>query len=111
MSHLSFHEIPRSRPRVLHELEGTLPDTATVQAMSCFYPVLGYRREKILIDRETTRVTADYAVLRTERTTWPLRPVEARALVYTALASGKYENRSTVPGFYILCRIRPAPRR
>jgi len=111
VSHLSFHEIPRSRPRVLHEIEAAIPDTATVQAMSCFYPVLGYRREKILIDRETTRITADYAVLRTERTTWPIAPVEARAIVYVALASGKFENRSTVPGFYILCRVKPAPPR
>ncbi|TMQ48158.1 MAG: DUF2079 domain-containing protein [Candidatus Eisenbacteria bacterium] len=85
-----------------------LVSTATVQAMSCFYPVLGYRREKILIDRETTRVTADYAVLRTERTTWPVSSIEARAIVYVALASGKFENRSTVRGFYILRRIRPA---
>ena len=116
VSHLSFQEIPRSRPRVLREIEAAIPETATVQAMSCFYPVLGYRREKMLIDRETTGVTADYAVLRTERTTWPLPAVEARALVYQALTSGKYENRSTVPGFYILCRTqpphpRPAPRR
>ena len=111
VSHLSFHEIPRSRPRVLREIRAAIPDTATVQAMSCFYPVLGYRREKILIDRETTRITADYAVLRTERTTWPLPPVEARALVYSALTSGGYENRSTVRGFYILRRVRRAPPR
>jgi len=108
VSYLSFPEIPRARARILSEIDAAIPDTATVQAMSCFYPVLGYRREKILIDRETTRVTADYAVLRTERTTWPVSSIEARAIVYVALASGKFENRSTVRGFYILRRIRPA---
>ena len=111
VSHLSFHEIPRERSRVLREIEAAIPDTATVQAMSCFYPVLGYRREKILIDRETTQITADYAVLRTERTTWPISAIEARALVYTTLTSGAYENRSTERGFYIFRRIRPGPPR
>ncbi len=106
VAHLSFPEIPRSRDRFLRELDAAVPDTATVQAMSCFYPVLGYRREKMLIDRGGI-VTEEYAVLRAERTTWPLEAPEAHAIADRALASGRYENRSTVKGFYILRRVKP----
>lgn len=104
VSHLSYPEIPRSRARFLEELNA-IPDTAAVQAMSCFYPVLGYRREKSLI-RLGAEVTADYAILRTDGTPWPLPPGEAQRIVGRALASGRYENRSSVKNFYILWRIR-----
>ena len=108
VSHLSYPEIPRSRARFLHDLEA-VPDTAAVQAMSCFFPVLGYRREKSLI-RSGSDVTADYAVLRTDGTPWPLLPGEAQGIVDRALESGRYENRSSVKNFYILRRVGPAPR-
>ena len=109
VSHLSYPEIPRGRGRFLHELSA-IPDTAVVQAMSCFYPVLGYRREKSLI-AGGTELNAGYAILRTDETPWPLRPGEPRAIVDRALASGSYENLSSVRDFYILRRSpRPAPR-
>jgi len=109
VSHLSYPEIPRSRARFLHDL-AAVPDTAAVQAMSCFYPVLGYRREKSLI-QTGSEVTADYAVLRTDGTPWPLGPGEAQQIVDRALASGRYENRSSVKNFYILRQLTPAPPR
>jgi len=110
VSHLSYPEIPRTRGRFLDEL-AAIPDTTAVQAMSCFFPVLGYTREKSLIE-SGTELTARYAILRTDGTPWPLRPGEAQAIVGRALASGRYENRSSVKDFYILCRrARPAPPR
>ncbi len=102
VSHLSYPEIPRARVRFLRELSA-IPDTAAVQAMSCFYPVLGYAREKSLIE-SGTELTAGYAVLRTDGTPWPLGPGEAREIVDRALESGRYENRSSVENFYILRR-------
>ena len=109
VSHLSYPEIPRSRARFLHDL-AAIPDTAAVQAMSCFYPVLGYRREKSLI-RQGTEVTGEYAVLRTDGTAWPLPPGEAQRIVDRAFASGRYENLSTVKNFYIMSRLKPGPPR
>ena len=109
VSHLSYPEIPRARGQFLRELSA-IPDTAAVQAMSCFFPVLGYEREKSLIE-SGTELTADYAVLRTDGTPWPLHPGEARAIVDRALGSERYVNLSSVKEFYILRRsARPAPR-
>ena len=109
VAHLSYPEIPRERPRFLLELR-MIPDTASVQAMACFYPVLGYDREKSLI-RNGAELTSDYAVLRTDGTAWPLPPGEPQRIVDRALASERYVNRSSVKNFYILRRVKPAPPR
>ena len=107
IAHLSYPKIPRSRPTVLRELSA-VPKDARLEAMSCFFPVLGYSRVLSLIQDERD-LSADYAVLRSDGTPWPLQPGTARRIVDRALASGSYQDLSTVEGFHILRRVKPAP--
>lgn len=99
--------IPRERSAVLEAI-GRIPSGTRVQAMACFFPVLGYERAKTLVD-VPPRLDGDWVVLRTHSTTWPLSPVEATAALRAALASGDYRVAANVGGTWLLERQRRSP--
>lgn len=102
VAHFTFHRIPPERGAVLREL-GKMPREATVQAMPCFFPVLGYERSKSLL-MPGDRPAADYIVLRSEETTWPFAKPEVQRLAQEAMASRQYVSLYDRGGFQILGR-------
>lgn len=103
VSYLTYPAIPGGRLEFIKQLSN-IPKGASVQIMSCFYPVLGYRRDKMLL-KPGQELAAEYVIIRVDSTTWPFSEREAREMVRTALESGKYENLSGVKGFFVLRRL------
>lgn len=102
VAHFSFPAVPPERQAVLAEL-ARIPDRATVQAMSCFFPVLGYARMKtVLMPGEA--LEADYVVLRSSVTAWPFATAQVERLAREAVASGRYAIRFSRGGFLVLER-------
>ncbi len=102
VSHLSFPTIPGERADVLRAIRA-IPDDVPVQAMSCFFPVLEYEREKHLIVPGSALVEK-YALIRTNETTWPLSGGDVKRLVDEATVSGRYEVELARGSFLILRR-------
>ena len=103
VSYLTYPAIPCGRWKFIKQLS-YIPKGASVQVMSCFYPVLGYGRSKILLE-PGRELTAEYVIIREDSTTWPFSERDAREMVRTALETGKYENLSGVKGFFVLRRL------
>jgi hypothetical protein len=79
VAHFTFPRIPPDRGTFLHELR-QIPLTQSVQASSCFYPVLEYERadRRILLPGQPW--VADWVVIRRSGS-WPFRADEQRALL------------------------------
>ena len=103
ISYLRYPPVPRERLQILRELRN-IPADKTIQAMSCFYPVLSYDREKNLIE-PGENLKAEYVILRTDSTTWPFTEDQAKVIAREAIESGEYENVSGVKGFFILHHV------
>ncbi len=108
LAYFTFPLIPRQRPEFLIELK-SIPSGHKVQTMSCFYPVLGYARDKSVLLPED-KLTREFVIVRNESTIWPFTPQQVQELISTTLNSGKYENLSKVKGFYIFRRIQTPDR-
>jgi hypothetical protein len=102
VSHLAFPVIPRERAEFLDGVRA-IPDGVPVQAMSCFFPVLEYERPKSRIV-SGTELVEEYALIRTDETTWPLSGGEAKALVDAALGRARYDVELARGDFFILKR-------
>jgi uncharacterized membrane protein len=105
VAHFTFPLIPRDRFRIVKELHH-IPEDATIQTMSCFYPVLGYERSKEVIYDSHQDLTAEHVILRDDSNTWPLSKRAAGEMVKRIAASQDYENLSAVESFYIFHKIR-----
>jgi uncharacterized membrane protein len=102
VSHLSFPAIPHERGEMVRMI-GAIPDSIPCQLQSCFFPVAGYTREKILL-RPGEALTSDRVILWTPGSTWPFSRAEVESLARSAIASGRYRNAAKMPGFYLLER-------
>ena len=89
LAHHTFPVPARDRDRFLAAIEMNVPVDARVQAMSCFFPVLGYERTKVLLEPGDL-LEEPWAVIRTRDSTWPYRGADAEALLRDAAASGDY---------------------
>ena len=83
VSSLTYPRIDPNRPRFLEGLD-QIPAEFPVQSMSCFYPVLGYEREKSLIRTEADSLYAPFLLLRIDSRTWPLSSAQAARLLRRA---------------------------
>jgi hypothetical protein len=86
VAHFRFPPIAPHRAEFLRALR-EIPPGATVQAMSCFFPVLDPSYDRRLIDRPAP-IDAPWAVIRTRSTTWPLSGAQAEELLRQARADG-----------------------
>lgn len=104
LAHFTFPYIPRERGRILREITD-IPQRASLQVMSCFYPALGYDRDKTVL-WPGRQFVADYIVLSGDKVlTWPFSLHDVHELIRKAVESKKYENISTVKHFFILRRF------
>lgn len=103
VAHFTFPHIPRQRGDVLQQL----PRRGSVQASSCFFPVLGYDTDKTLLRADAT-ASADFLLVRTAGGTWPLSGDQARAFIKRALANG-YRVYYQSPGFVFLSKAASFP--
>jgi uncharacterized membrane protein len=101
VAHFTFPRIPRERALVLRQIRA-LPPGARVQALPCFFPVLGYDRPKTLLVPGST-LGAEFVLLRTRDTTWPFSAGQLDSLRRTASRSG-YRSRFETQEFAILGR-------
>jgi hypothetical protein len=105
VAHYTFPEVPLDRFRVMGQI-GAIPQQATVQAMSCFYPVLEYSQPKELLQVDAdhhANLHADYVLLRREGGTWPFSPSQIEATLADARRRG-YDAIYLSDGFAILQR-------
>jgi uncharacterized membrane protein len=105
VAHYTFPEVPLDRFRVIGQI-GAIPQQATVQAMSCFYPVLEYSQPKELLQADAdhhANLHADYVLLRREGGTWPFSPSQIEATLAEARRRG-YDAIYLSDGFAILQR-------
>jgi uncharacterized membrane protein len=86
VAHFRFPEIPRDRGRVLAAID-RIPESASIQAMSCFFPVLETTHRPALVE-PSSRPTADYVLLRLRGSTWPLDAGQVERLLREGIESG-----------------------
>jgi uncharacterized membrane protein len=105
VAHFTIPRVPAERPAFLDAL-ARIPPGATVQAMSCFVPVVGYDRDRApLMPGDSLR--AEFVLLRTDETTWPFSAPRAQSLADDAVDSGRY-NALYRQGTFLVLRRRDA---
>jgi hypothetical protein len=102
VAHFTFPEVERGRSRFLAALR-EIPADEPVQAMACFFPVLGYERPKSLLTPGTP-LEAPWVVVRLHSSTWPFHDEQVERLVRSATESGAYRVRADVNGSMVLQR-------
>jgi hypothetical protein len=101
VAHYVFPEIPSARNDILKQIE-RIPKDASVQAMSCFFSVLGYERRKEMITA-TSDLHSDYILVRTQMTTWPLSEQESELVVAQCRENQAYDIFYQIDDF-VMCK-------
>lgn len=103
VAHFSFPPVEHGRGRFAAALRD-VPENAHVQAMACFFPVLGYERPKLLLT-PATPLEEHWVVVRLHSSTWPFSGKQVEDLVREATESGAYRVRADVNGSMLLERL------
>ena len=102
VAHLRFPLIPRQRAEVVTAIEG-LPIEGRFQALGCFFPLLGHRRDRDFLWFGDP-IDGDFVLLRTDTDAWPFETEEMVSMTEALLRSGSYRRLVEIPGFEILRR-------